>query len=243
MFRIIAHGPFAGVACGWVGSSRLIVPEVEAVIETAWQQILGRPGVTLFDGPVCRLESITVQNTIATITISQTSYKVIVGTHFANPGLADIYGPDVLANPLGVSTALLTGDGFIMLGVRNHTVAYYPGRVHPFAGSVEVCAEVDLHQNARRELFEELALSANDLIEVICLGFAEDTTLRHPEALFLARTPLSRAQIESQTDKAEHTHAWHIRCDAPGIARALSDTQLTPIAKAALFLSGRMLIG
>lgn len=243
MFRIIAHGPFTSLSCRWTTGTRLIVPQVEAAIEVAWRDTLARPGVRLFDGPVCRLESIDVRDGVASVGISRTSYKVVVGTNFANPNLADVYGANVLANPLGVSTALLTCDDYLMLGVRNHTVAYYPGRVHPFAGSVEVRAEVDLYHDARRELFEELALVEKDLSEVACVGFVEDVMLRHPESVFCARTLLSRSQIEAQTHADEHTRAWSTRADADGLAKGLSDTALTPVAQASLLLSGRAMFG
>ena len=36
---------------------RLIRPEVETIIERAWERAASRPGVQLFDGPMCRMES------------------------------------------------------------------------------------------------------------------------------------------------------------------------------------------
>ena len=44
---------------------------------------------------------------------------------------------DCLANPVGVSPALLSADNFLIMGRRNASVAYYPNRIHPFAGALE----------------------------------------------------------------------------------------------------------
>ena len=50
------------------------------------------------------------------LSMSTTSYKPFFGTNMSHPELADRYGPDVLANPIGVSPALETSDGQLLLG-------------------------------------------------------------------------------------------------------------------------------
>ena len=40
-----------------VPCTRSIIPEVERIIDETWLRIASRPGVNLFDGPMCRLES------------------------------------------------------------------------------------------------------------------------------------------------------------------------------------------
>ena len=39
--------------------------------------------------------------------------------------------------PSESGASLLTRDGWLLYGRRNATVAYYPNRVHPFAGTLE----------------------------------------------------------------------------------------------------------
>jgi hypothetical protein len=48
-----------------------------------------------------------------------------------------------------VSPALLTADGFLMMGRRNASVAYYPNRVHPFAGALDP-GDADMFAAVRR---------------------------------------------------------------------------------------------
>ena len=90
------------------------------LIDRAWQTASARPGVKLFDGPMCRLESWSaLAGGALQLTLSRTSYKLFMGTNMCHPELADRFGPQVLANPVGVSPALETADGFLMLGRRN----------------------------------------------------------------------------------------------------------------------------
>ncbi|HEY0009353.1 MAG TPA: NUDIX hydrolase [Tepidisphaeraceae bacterium] len=228
----------------WVESGRQIEPAVEAAIEAAWRETNSRPGVSLFDGPIGRFEGFSVDGGVITIRLSRTSYRIFVGTNFSNPGFADTYGEQVMANGLGVSAGLLTSDGYIIMGRRNGSVAYYPHRVHPFAGSLEVADVIDLAANARRELCEEANLQAADLAEIHLLCLAEDRLLRHPESIFMARTVLSRATIERQVDPAEHHDSWAVEATATAISRAVVDcADLTPIARAVLLAFGRHAFG
>src|SRR5258708_140253 len=116
---------------------RRIVPEVEQLMDEAWRRAISQPGVNLFDGPMCRLESWSASPDQLTLALSETSYKAFLGTNLHHPELADRYGREILANPVGVSPALETADGWLMMGRRNGSVAYYPHRIHPFAGAVE----------------------------------------------------------------------------------------------------------
>src|SRR5436305_6078976 len=120
-----------------VNGMRRIVPEVEQLIDEAWRQATSQPGVNLFDGPMCRLESWSASTERLRLALSETSYKIFLGTNLHHPELADRYGREILANPVGVSPALQTADGWLMMGRRNGSVASYPNRIHPFAGAVE----------------------------------------------------------------------------------------------------------
>jgi 8-oxo-dGTP pyrophosphatase MutT (NUDIX family) len=226
-----------------VASGRRVLPELEKQIEQAWEATLARPGVRLYDGPIFRFEDARVQHRQLIVNLSKTSYRVFVGTNFCNPQLAETYGPDVMANSMGVSTGLLTADGYWMMGRRNQSVAYYPGRVHPFAGSVEISDDVDLFANARRELHEELRLDFDDINVSHLVGLIEDTALRHPEAIFLASTPLTRRAVAAGLDPDEHDGIWHVRSMPDAVEAALQQADLTPVARAALLLGGRHLYG
>ena len=231
------------ITASWTPSTRAIVPAVEASIETAWHQTISRPGVRLFDGTVARLESFDVADDRLHIALSPTRYRILVGTNFSNPHFADTFGDAVMANPLGVSTGLITSDAFWIMGRRNRSVAYYPHRVHPFAGSLEVRAHVDLFDDIRRELREELSLSTAELSRLTFVGLAVDRNLRHPESIFLTQTHLTRQQITAQLDQDEHDGVWFTPATAEATSAAMNDADLTPIARAALLLGGRERFG
>lgn len=245
MLSFLAAGDWGPgqIHCTWRDNSRRIIPQVEQVIDAAWQQALLRPGVKLFDGPMCRLESWDASPGSLRLTLSPTSYKPFLGTNLSHPELAEQFGPQVMANPVGVSPALHTADGFLLLGRRNASVAYYPNRVHPFAGALEPGDAGDVIAAVRRELREELSLGDDDVLQVRCTGIAEDRALRQPELIFRAGTRLTRAQVEAQVQADEHRHAVAIEATQPGVGRALADPALTPVAVASLLLWGRLHFG
>ena len=243
--RMHAVGDWApcAVRVRQVTSSRRIVPEVEQLIDAAWTTALARPEVRLFDGPMCRMESWNATPDHLEIALSDISYKPFLGTNLSHPELADLYGRDVMANPVGVSPALETADGFLLLGRRNSTVAYYPERVHPFAGALEPKDDGNLFAAVRRELHEELTLADSQIVEVHCTGIAEDIALRQPELIFRVKSNTSRAQIESQLKTEEHQESVAIEAKPEAVAQAIVDTRLTPVAVASLLLWGRVKFG
>ena len=206
---------------------------MEAAIEAAWIETNARPGVRLFDGPVCRLEAFNVlANGSSRIDLSHTSYRVNVGTNFCNPHLADEHGPDVMANPLGVSAGLISADGFLIFGRRNASVAYYPHKLHPFAGSIEVRDAINVFDDCRRELREEIGLPADEIASIELIGLVLDRALRHPELIFRVRSTRTRDDIRSSVDPAEHgsSEAWPATVE--GLTQVLGRADVTPVGRA-----------
>jgi hypothetical protein len=242
-FRHIGDWGPGDVEAQWVDSARPVVPEVEAVIERAWSETLARPGIQLFDGPMCRLERSEVsppgEGGRLRLSLAPTSYKVFLGTNLTHPEFADRYGPAILANPVGVSPALETADGFLLLGRRSATVAYYPDRVHPFAGALEPADAGNVFAAVMRELREELSLAGDDVTDLRCAGLVEDRALRQPELIFLARCRLPRRRVEANLDPVEHRGTWSVPATHDAIEAALDDPALTPVAVASLLLWGR----
>jgi 8-oxo-dGTP pyrophosphatase MutT (NUDIX family) len=219
---------------------------VEALIESAWEEASRRPGVFLFDGPMCRLESFDVSPAALRLVLGRTSYKAFLGTNMRHPEIAGAYGRSALANPLGMSCALESADGFLLLGRRNATVAYYPSRVHPFAGALEPGDADDVFGGVRRELAEELSLTGDDVPPdaLSCVGIAEDASLLQPELIFHARCKPSRRQVESQLDPEEHRAIVALPVDAHAATAALRHAaDFTPVAVAAVLLWGRLAFG
>jgi hypothetical protein len=242
VFRFIGQFNRSEVITHWVDSSRMSNLEIENQIEQAWLQAQTRPGIKLFDGPLCRLERFRAGKTLE-LDLSRTSYKIFWGTHLSHPELADRYGPDALANPVGLSCALQSSDGYLMLGRRNASLAYYPLRTHPFAGSLEPADRVDVFANMERELSEELSIAPSDISENVCIGMIEDISLHQPELIFNVRTNQSRARIEKTLDAGEHDGCVAIEPKPDRLLLALNDPALTPVALGTALLWGRGLFG
>lgn len=248
-FHLIGDFPPGRVCCGFVPSTFHPGRQVQSIIDTAWAAAKSRLGDKLFDGPMCRLESYQVAANALHLTLSRVSYKGFLGTNLAHSELAEEFGQEALANPVGLSCALVAADGFLMMGRRNSTVAYYPNRVHPFAGALEPedggdRERTDVFAEVRRELKEELSFDGPDIADMRCMGLVEDRSLRQPELVFLVRSTLARGQIESQLDATEHQATYVVDPTRSAAEAALRErTLLTPVGTATLLLWGRVTLG
>jgi hypothetical protein len=167
-----------------------------------------------------------------------------MGTNMANPESAERFGQQALANPVGMSCAVVSSNGVLLMGRRNERVAYYPGRIHPFAGALEPGEPTDVFEEIRRELHEELSLADADVADLLCLGMAEDELLCQPELIFLARIALPCTAIESNLSQQEHRSIWAVAPEAAAVEAVLDDvTAITPIGVATLLLWGRWQFG
>lgn len=244
--KILAAGDWSRgqVSVGWISSRRRIVPEVEDAIERAWAKESARLGDGLFDGPMCRLEQWSVSDGRLNLLLSRTSYKPFLGTNLHNASLAAGFGGAVLANPVGLSCVLESSDGWLLLGRRNDSVAYYPNRVHPFAGALEPPGESgdwNLFGEMMRELEEELSMTAAQIADLHCIGLIEDPALRQPELIFRAISNRKRTALECTLDPSEHHAIYPIRAGQAEVVRAIEDPALTPVAAGALILWQRMM--
>jgi 8-oxo-dGTP pyrophosphatase MutT (NUDIX family) len=226
----------------WVPETRPRVGEVEEAIEEAWDRASRRPGVKLFDLPMCRLESFKA-NGVLSLSMSLTTYKAFVGTNYSHPQWREKYGAPILANPLGMSAVIQSRDDFFLLGRRNAAVAHYPGRAHPFAGTLEPAEADDVFAAIERELAEEIDLKPSDISEINCLGLIEDASMGQPELIFYVRSSKPRTLIEQNLDGSEHTDVVPFAVKPEVIRRAMDDPLLTPVAAGALLLCGRAIFG
>jgi hypothetical protein len=222
-----------------VASTRAVVREVERAIDRAWAAASARLGPKLFDGPMLRLERCQASRDALRLWVSPTSYKPFLGTNLQNPHVAE----QARANPIGLSAALVTSDGWLMLGRRNASVAYYPNRIHPFAGSLEPAEMSNVFDGVMRELEEELRFTPSDLAELRCIGLIEDARIRQPELIFSATSKRTRADVESMMDAGEHHACVAVAGTHEGIEKAIGDALLTPVAVGTLLLWGRITFG
>src|SRR6476646_7890054 len=82
-----------------VPGTRKVVGEVEELIEQVWETVKARPGLKLYDGPMCRMEELRSSEQRLEIGLSETSYKPFMGTNLEHPELAETFGAEVMANP------------------------------------------------------------------------------------------------------------------------------------------------
>jgi 8-oxo-dGTP pyrophosphatase MutT (NUDIX family) len=223
------------VVVRWVEEKRTRVEEVEKIIAAEWEKVQGRSGPKLFDGPMCRLENCVAGRRLE-LELSPTSYKVFWGTNLNNSWIGEKYGAGAMANAVGVSCALESADGFLMLGRRNAAAAFYPSRVHPFAGTLET---LDVFGDARRELDEELGLGKNDISGMACLAIIEDASIAQPELVFGVKTLRTRRELEGTLDEIEHDSVVAVEKDAKKAAARLRDAELTPVAMGTILLWGK----
>ena len=206
---------------------------------TVWHDLKAQLGEKLFDGPMCRFEGFDPTPARPVLRVSRTSYRIFVETNLYGPPTL----PDAaLARPIGVSVALETSDGHLALGRRGSGVAYYPNRVHPFAGSLEWPADgepIDPFADVRRELAEELDLAADEVVDLRLTGICEDRALRHPELTFAASTIATLAELRHRLDAAEHDAIFAVPLTPADIETVIANEELTPVARAAVGLFAR----
>ena len=192
-------------------------------VEEAWTRARARPGVNLFDGPLCRLERIVATPHHLHVELSEITYRWFFGTNGSHPHC------EPRANALGTSAALLSCDGWLVFGVRSQAVGLYPGRAHPFGGTLDPTAKPDLLGEMARELQEEIGLEAEDVEELRCIGIGEDPLLRQPELLYLARTRCRRDELVTRLQGDEHGTCWCVETTREALEQALDDPLATPV--------------
>ena len=236
--------PEGSIHTRWVESTRRIVPEVEEAIERSWSAKLQQPNIKLWDGPMCRLEKWELRENGLQLELSPTSYRIFFGTNMSNPQLLHKHGREVGANPVGISPALETADGYLMLGRRNETVAYYPNLLHPFAGALEPDEADNVFHTVRRELKEELHFTADDIEEIRMIGMVEDANLQQPEPVFFVKSNRTKAEIEQTVQLDEHQDSWSVQCMQEEIDVVLNHLSgFTPVGLASILLWGTRSFG
>ena len=236
----------------WSQSQRPTNPEIEKLIEHAWaeqsRQAAG-DGRNLFNGRLCRLINCETQGDTLQITLGEVSYKEVVGTNYTNAQLRYVHGPEVLANPLGVSAAVVSSDGYVVLGRRSRKVFFHGGRVHPVAGTVDPPARPDQVPDPfdamQTEIAQELGMSADATTRNVCLGMVRAKPIVQPEMVFEVRLDADVEAIRASAAKADDAHEHDglvpVRNDPAGVVTYIEKhcDRLTPVAMATLLLLGQ----
>ncbi|MCC7291286.1 MAG: hypothetical protein IT449_04385 [Phycisphaerales bacterium] len=252
-FVVQAFGRYAAsqVTQAWHDAPRRSPPQVEALIAQTWERKCAEAmekGVLLYNGELARLLRCQASPTSLHLDLGPGCYRDFVGTNLHHAAEVASYGDDCLGNPCGVSSNVITADGFLLLGRRNDRVAYHPGCLHPFGGALEAddraAQRFDLFSAARRELCEELRLTPDEIRGLTCIGLVRDREMLQPEFLFDAVLTLSLSDVLARFDPlAQHQeHARLESCfDLPEeVIPFLSRSQpIAPIGEGGLLLHGR----
>jgi hypothetical protein len=233
----------------WSSQARPTIEHVERFIEGSWlkrSQQAAAEGVALWDGKLCRLIEFSHDASTLDMLLGPTSFREFVGTNLHNAHLRYAHGPDVMANPVGVS-ALVQVKRYLILERRSQKVAYHAGRLHPVGGCLEGPADgtaPDPFDCVARETCEELGLAMENLQEPLCLGMVRDKHIHQPELIFELAVGSSVEAIRRHSVKAQSRYEHDelvVLADHPAsvvdfIERKFAE--LTPVALASLLLHG-----
>jgi len=252
-FFLDVVGAFArdAVETRWSDQRRQSNDELARLIDQAWEVALwqaGKGGQTLFDGPMCRLISYTAADGRFDMTLGPVSFKEFVGTNQTQAYVRYLHGPDILADPLGVSAAVVTADGFLLLGRRSTHVVQYPERLHPVGGTVEPAGgpePPDPFQAMLDELVEETGVGADRVGDITLLGLVRDKNTVQPELIFDLSVDVDAAAVKrgaaTAVDAEEHSEIVPVRDHPAAVVTFLQQhfSELTPVGLATLLLHGQ----
>jgi hypothetical protein len=233
----------------WSGQTRVSSEKIDRQIEQTWREHLQKAqdsGRRLYNGRLARLAGYTLHDKKLQLTLGPVSFKEFLGTNLTNAALRYLHGPEVLADALGVSAALISADSYVLLGRRSHEVAFHGGRLHPLGGIVEIESDgkVDPFEAIESELVEEAAIRRRDIRQTLCLGLVRDKQIVQPELVFgvtvADEAGKLREQIARAADGYEHTELVAIRNEDSCIVTFIRQNfaELTPVAVATLLMHG-----
>jgi len=236
----------------WSEASRPTTPAIESCIARTWETelALAREGERmLYNGDLIRLVEARVTQAQLHLELGPTCYRDFQGTNLHHAVTVWRVGGQHLANPLGVSSTVITRDGFLVFGRRSARVAFHAGHLHTFGGLLEPSdrdadGRFDVFAAAERELVEELGVRKNEIVEIFIAGLVRDRDILQPELLFEATLTLSRAELTARFDPTspdqEHTGLEFVHDEPQAVVPFVQrSTSVAPVAAAAMLLHGR----
>ena len=250
-FLTDVYGPFGpdAIRLVWHPEHEPDDPQVE-LLKAAWPlhvEAVTRQGGVLYNGSMVGYLSHRLESGTLVIETRPTDYATYYCTNYLNHALGERIGWSRFANPIGVSTNVITQDGWLLYGRRGDQVATHPGTVHTIGGTIEpndrnATGTMDPFVAMVRELNEELRLREGESIELLCLGMIHDVQTRQPELVFDARLAVPRAELEMRLTPDDQEHAALLACpDRADAFRTwlLQTPRIVPVALGALCLHAR----
>jgi len=236
----------------WSAAPRPTTPAIEEGIARIWEteSALAREEERmLYNGDLIRLVRARATPTELHLELGATCYRDFLGTNLHHAATVLRVGEQHLANALGISSTVITRDGFLVFGRRSSRVAFHAGHLHTFGGHLEprdrnADRRVDVFGAAVREIAEELGVNRDEIADIIVAGLVRDRAILQPELLFEATLTLTRAELSARFDATspdqEHS-GWDTVHDEPEgmVAFLQRSAPVAPVAAAAMLLHGR----
>lgn len=240
----------------WSATRRPTTQAIEEIIARTWETELALARESermLYNGDLIRLVEARVTPGQLHLELGPTCYRDLLGTNLHHAATVSRAGEQHLANPLGISSTVITRDGFLVFGRRSARVAFHAGHLHTFGGLLEPSDQdsdgrFDVFGAAIRELTEELGVRKDEIGEIIIAGLVRDRSILQPELLFEAILNLSRMELTARFDPTlpdqEHTGLEFVRDEPAATITFLRRSALiAPVAVAAMLLHGRHVWG
>ena len=231
---------------------RPTTPAIEECIARTWETELAlarEDKRMLYNGDLIRLVEARPAETQLHLELGPTCYRDFLGTNLHHAATLWRSGEQHLANPLGISSTVITRDGFLVFGRRSARVAFHAGHLHTFGGLLEASdrdaeGRFDVFMAAIRELNEELGIRKEEIASIVIAGLVRDRSILQPELLFEATLTLSRAELTARFDPTlpdqEHTGLEFVHDDPETIVPFVRrSAPVAPVALAATLLHGR----
>lgn len=209
------------------------------LIEGIWKKLLSEDkNRILYDGPMVRLISFSMESGIPVIEMERTSYRVFCGTNRRIPRAAD----GDCADGVGICGVVVTGDNKIVIGRRSEKVYEYPHYYHVIGGNMDP----DNHRNSynipdpfvafQREVEEETGAMV-PLEDIGLIGLARNKSTHKPEFLFMVKVETASEKIEMDE---EHGGLKFIEDNRRSLWKFLKNAgkKIVPAGRAALIAYG-----
>ncbi len=236
----------------WNDTLRPTTPAIEECIARTWETELALARESermLYNGDLVRLVEARVAPGRLHLELGPTCYRDFLGTNLHHAATVSRTGVEHLANPLGISSTVITRDGFLVFGRRSGRVAFHAGHLHTFGGLLEASdrdadGRFDVFGAAVRELTEELGVRKDEIVEIIIAGLVRDRSILQPEMLFEATLNLNREELRARFDPTlpdqEHTGLEFVHDEPEAIVPFVRrSAPVAPVAAAAMLLHGR----
>ena len=235
------------------GGAATLPPALVEYIAIYWKaecDKAAKRGHTLHNGKLVRLAQCEVDGSALCFQFEETCFRDFAATNLNLSHEKPVVSPRHRADPLGVSAAIMTSDGFLAWGRRSDRVYFHRGHLQAFGGMLEQDDRVedgryDLFGRMARELSEELGVSQDQLATMTVIGLVRDKSILQPELLFDVEVNLTRRELTTRFSPArsdgEHTAIEFLYDEPEGYLPFLIKTKrITPVAQAMLLLHGRL---